>query len=380
MARLLTQRFTLVCLLGLGLLSVGMIQGCVGEVDLQVLRADMETLKYEYRQHDQNIDRQLDTLESRISQPIQELSQTAVTLTELRDETRRLQLSLEALQREIDGTAFAQDMETAFASIETRLTGIERHPVVANQPDRKPPQTKPATTPPPTKPRPPVESPVDKQDGQEPATPPPPPVQNVAKNMSPQPPDSAQIKPEVVAPATQIAKTVPPDSPQPPPTTRSDDTAPPKPDQQPPDAQQNLPDLPQPPAPKTAAPFDSDVQLYEQALRMYQAENYDDALVLLERFRDQYTESPLAGNVQYWIGESLYAQRRYEAAIAAFDDVVQNYPEDTKVPAAILNQGLAFVKLRNVSRARFFLQQVQEKYADTSEADEATETLKQLQP
>ena len=117
------------------------------------------------------------------------------------------------------------------------------------------------------------------------------------------------------------------------------------------------------------------MNLYERALRAYLARNYNDALALLRRYQKQYTKSPLAGNVQYWIGEALFAQRQYKEAIAAFNEVVEKYPNDSRVPAAMLNQGLAFAKLQNVPRARFFLQQVQEKYANSLEADEAKATL-----
>jgi tol-pal system protein YbgF len=130
--------------------------------------------------------------------------------------------------------------------------------------------------------------------------------------------------------------------------------------------------------PQTPPSDETEFRLYERALRTYQAGNYDGALEFLRHFLNQYAQSPLAGNVQYWIGESLYAQQQYKAAIVAFDDVVQKYPNDTKVPAAILNQGLAFAKLRDVRRARFFLQQVQEKYANSLEADQATATLQTL--
>jgi tol-pal system protein YbgF len=132
------------------------------------------------------------------------------------------------------------------------------------------------------------------------------------------------------------------------------------------------------PAPQTS-PGETEVHLYERGLRAYQAGDYEGALEFLRHFLNQHAQSPLAGNVQYWIGESLFAQRQYQAAIAAFDHVVQKYPNDTKVPAAMLNQGLAFAKLQDVPRARFFLQQVQEKYADSLEADQATATLQQMQ-
>jgi tetratricopeptide (TPR) repeat protein len=73
-------------------------------------------------------------------------------------------------------------------------------------------------------------------------------------------------------------------------------------------------------------------------------------------------EHPQAGNAQYLLGEALYAQWQYEAAIVALDEFVQEYSSDPKVPAAMLKQGYAFAELQNVRRARFLIQQVQKKF------------------
>ena len=372
MTRFMTQRLTLCCLFGFGLL-----QGCVGEVDLQVLRADMETLKDEYRQHDEAINRQLETLESRMATPIQELEQTATTLSDLQEEANRLRLSLQDLQQEADGTRLTKDIEATFAYLETRLDQIERHPVVINNPTTKPSQTQLAATQPAAQPTPSASLPAAKRDQQEPATPSSPPAESISTDTTPSLSKPAQ-QPQVTSPSTQVAKAAPSDSPPPQQEPPSASPAAPEPQPPSPDAQQQADAQQEAASPQTAPTYDSDVRLYEKALRTYQAGDYEGALVLLRHFLNQYADSTLAGNVQYWIGESLYAQRHYQAAIGAFNDVVQRYPDDTKVPAAMLNQGLAFAKLRNVKQARYFLQQVQEKYADSFEADQAAATLKEL--
>ena len=392
MARLMTQTLTLCGLLGLSIL-----QGCVGEVDLQVLRADMETLKHEYRQHDEAINRQLGALESRLAKPIQELDQTAVTLAGLQEEAQRLRLRLQDLQREGDGTKFTEDMEATFAYLETRLDNISQHPTVANKSVSKPSQPKPVSIQKAARPRPSTTPSVTKREPatkvkpvanikkKKLATATPPPAKTVTtkkkviaknatkeispeqpKSSQPKPKKSAQPKPQSNLPSTQISNSSTPTSPPLTQTAASDTTASAKP-KSPPST-----------TPQIASSYDSDVRLYEKALRTYQAGNYEGALVLLRHFLNQHAKSALAGNVQYWIGESLYAQRHYKAAIGAFNDVVQHYPDDNKVPAAMLNQGLAFAKLRDVKRARYFLQQVKEKYANSFEADQATETLKEL--
>jgi tol-pal system protein YbgF len=137
---------------------------------------------------------------------------------------------------------------------------------------------------------------------------------------------------------------------------------------------------PSSPSPSNSTPTTDEAdRLYKRALQEYQQNNHEVAIVLFKQFLRQYPKAPLGGNAQYWIGDSLYAQKQFEAAIVAFDEVIRKYPEDNKVPAALLKQGYAFAELKDVRNARFFLQQVQQKYPNSPEAQQAGEKLKQLQ-
>ena len=133
-----------------------------------------------------------------------------------------------------------------------------------------------------------------------------------------------------------------------------------------------------PPASPTLPGDDAD-RLYKKALREYQDGKADVAIVLFKQFLRQYKNHPLAGHAQYWIGESLYRKKQFEAAIVAFDEVVQKYQKDTKVPAAILKQGFAFAELKDTRNARFFLLKVRKDFPQSPEAREAAKKLKQLQ-
>jgi TolA-binding protein len=73
---------------------------------------------------------------------------------------------------------------------------------------------------------------------------------------------------------------------------------------------------------------------YQAALRDYQRGNYD---LAIEGFREFVAASPradLADNAAYWIGESLFSQKKYRDAIEQFDSVVSNYPKSDKVGCA----------------------------------------------
>ena len=133
----------------------------------------------------------------------------------------------------------------------------------------------------------------------------------------------------------------------------------------------------QPPA-VPAADSPEAIRLFQRARDDYQQGNYEVAIILFKQYLRQHPQFSQAGDAQYWIGESLYAQREYNAAIVAFDEVIQEYPENGMVSAATLKVGLSFANLDDKPNARFFLQQVQEKFPNSAEAQLATEKLKQL--
>jgi tol-pal system protein YbgF len=307
-------------------------------------------LQQNYRQHDAQLARQLETVEMRLAKPRQELAPVTATIVGLRAEIQHFHDTLQELRDMVHTAEVTDEMQEKLFQLEARLTQVQ-HLTAAKE--------KPASSRPVTQKQAPKERPIAKRDTPQPAAPKPaaPAQVTVAKAIEPAPVKPSPEAPQPAKPngSAETAKTVKSDS------------------------NPSQPTIPQPSPASQTPPDETEVHLYERGLRAYQAGDYEGALEFLRHFLKQYAQSPLAGNVQYWIGESLYAQHQYKAAIAAFDHVVQKYPNDTKVPAAMLNQGLAFVKLQDVQRARFFLQQVQEKYADSLEADQAKATLQQMQ-
>ena len=127
-----------------------------------------------------------------------------------------------------------------------------------------------------------------------------------------------------------------------------------------------------------SSPSHAPTRLYERGIQKYQQGDYDAAVAHFQEFLRDYPQVSLAGQVQYWLGETLYTQNQYEAAIVAFDAFIQKFPHDAKVPSALLKQGYAFMVLKEMSVAQFFLRQVQHKYPDSSEARQAEKALQQL--
>ena len=298
------------------LLLAGVLTSCVSQSDLQALRADLTALERERRQRDQDMTERLGTLNTRLALPEQ-------GQVDLRRELAQIVAAQDELRVEI------QKLRGNIQEVQHRTQqgiGPDARDVFATKLAEL--ETRLAA----------LEYRVD-------------PTGSLA------PPPSATRPPAAAAPSDAPAPTVPP--------VTAPATRPVVPTQ---------PSTPTPPEPTD----DAGDRLYKRALQEYQDGNYEVAIVLFKQFLRQYPQTPLTGHAQYWIGESLYAQKQYEAAIVAFDEVVQKHPNDAKVPAAILKQGFAFSALKDTRNARFFLQQVQKKYPDSPEAQQATEKLQQL--
>lgn len=314
-----------------GLFSVG-VMGCVGEGDLQIFRADIMALERSQHQRERALMHQLNAFEMRAAQPIEdqealrrEVAQRATAVQALQADVQHLGDSVRALQRRMPLDADAANaMRDKLDELNTRLEVVAAQMAVRQSP---------------------------KASSQES------PKNGPQKSPEKRPTQGRQGQSEAPVAVSPPALPVPAPGRSEPAVAESERSAAP------------------PVVPSSGSPAK---QLYQEALKVYQAGSYDGAVELFKQFLYQHGQSPLAGDVQYWIGESLYAQRQYEKAVVAFDDVMQKYPDDAKVPAAMFKQALAFAELRDINSARLILQQIREKYANSPEANQATEKLKQL--
>lgn len=128
----------------------------------------------------------------------------------------------------------------------------------------------------------------------------------------------------------------------------------------------------------TADSGETPAMTYQNAYRDYQKGNYDLAIAGFREFIQKYKDSDLADNAAYWIGESLYSQKKYRESIAQFDSVVNDYPKSEKVPSALLKKGYAYISLGEKAQGIVQLQYVVHEHPKSSEAAKAREELKKL--
>jgi len=128
------------------------------------------------------------------------------------------------------------------------------------------------------------------------------------------------------------------------------------------------------PAPASENPM----EVYQAAYRDYQRGNWDLALAGFRDFLTRYPDSELAPNAEYWIGESLYSQKKYSEAIDQFNRVVDKYPKSDKAPGALLKKGYGYLAMNDRPRAIVQFQYVVHEYPNSRESALAKDRLKQL--
>ena len=126
-----------------------------------------------------------------------------------------------------------------------------------------------------------------------------------------------------------------------------------------------------------AAPADA-MHTSQAAYRDYQRGNFDLAIEGFQEFLTASPASDLADNAAYWIGESLFSQKKYQEAIEQFDAVVNKYPKSDKVPGALLKKGYSYININERAQGVVQLQYVVHEHPKSQEAALARQKLRQL--
>jgi tol-pal system protein YbgF len=134
-------------------------------------------------------------------------------------------------------------------------------------------------------------------------------------------------------------------------------------------------------APAQAPPHAANIspsEAYRMAYNDYLKGNYDLAIESFRLYRQQFPESPLAGNALYWIGECHFSQKRYLEAIDDFNDVIVAYPQGDKVAAAYLKKGISYAELGKKDEALAAFKLLVSKYPLQDETKIALDKIKEL--
>ncbi len=133
---------------------------------------------------------------------------------------------------------------------------------------------------------------------------------------------------------------------------------------------------PPPPVPVSTPP--SAQTLYDNALRDLNTGKYDLARQQFTEYLQYYNQTALAGNAQFYIGETYYRQNDFNRAIQEYDRVLRDYPESNKVAGALLKKGYAQLELNQRDPGVQTLRALVERYPRSEEARWARRRLELL--
>jgi tol-pal system protein YbgF len=113
--------------------------------------------------------------------------------------------------------------------------------------------------------------------------------------------------------------------------------------------------------------------IYSLALKKLDGGDPARARELLTEFLSKWKADPLSANAQYWLGETWYAEKRFNDAIVEFQKVLKDYKGSEKVPDALLKIGLAFQSQGDCAKALLFLDEVVQSHKGSPAAKAARE-------
>ena len=137
---------------------------------------------------------------------------------------------------------------------------------------------------------------------------------------------------------------------------------------------------PSPPKSKPQGKKISDKEAYDNAYNLLMKAKYPEAEKAFTAFLKDYPDSKLAGNANYWLGETYYVRGQYEVAAGVFSDGLTKYEKSAKAPDNMLKLGLTMANLKKKEEACGFLKLMPEQFpkADETLKNRAKQEAKKL--
>ena len=109
-------------------------------------------------------------------------------------------------------------------------------------------------------------------------------------------------------------------------------------------------------------------KLFQIAMSDFNAGRYDIALNGFKDLWQQYPESPLAQEAEYWEIECVYAKKEYANAERAYIGYIKKYPQGPKTCVALYKLGLVYEKQDKIKSKKMVWKKLLEQCPDSQEA------------
>ena len=115
-------------------------------------------------------------------------------------------------------------------------------------------------------------------------------------------------------------------------------------------------------------PSGSPQHQFNYAFGLVKQANYAAAEEALKAFIRRHPNDPLAGNAQYWLGETYYARSKYMDAATAFAEGYKRYPKGQKAADELLKLAMALARADQKKSACVALNQLDQAFPHPSAA------------
>lgn len=119
---------------------------------------------------------------------------------------------------------------------------------------------------------------------------------------------------------------------------------------------------------KEREPTKAETDDYQKAYAFIKNKQYDDSILALFAYTENYPDSPLLANVYYWLGEVYLATSKYEQAKTSFSLVVSAYPNSQKVSDSLYKLAVTSDFLGDKGQAEQYINDVLQRYPESNAA------------
>ena len=119
---------------------------------------------------------------------------------------------------------------------------------------------------------------------------------------------------------------------------------------------------------ETILPETSPEKQYEFAISFLKVGDYETAEFALREFVDTNPKHKLAGNAQYWYGETFRVRQLYQDAATAYLDGYQKYPKSSKAPVNLLKLGVMLVQIGEKTQGCSMILGVKDQYPKANQS------------
>jgi len=92
-------------------------------------------------------------------------------------------------------------------------------------------------------------------------------------------------------------------------------------------------------------------EIYQQGLEALKAKDFTRAEESFTKILAKFPKDTLAGNAQYWLGETFYGRKEFAKAAVAFGKGYQNYKDSPKGADSLLKLGMSMLALDKKTEA-----------------------------